>query len=87
MDVLHDHRVRHPDIRLLVHQSMVTVSEKDWLLWFREQLLRRDLMRIRPVLHSRSAIYANPWPWPSPGLGFSRRRGAPLHRQRHQLRL
>jgi EAL domain-containing protein (putative c-di-GMP-specific phosphodiesterase class I) len=50
LDTLHDHRVRHPDLRLLVHQTMATVCGKDWLSWFREQMLRRDLRHIRPVL-------------------------------------
>ena len=50
LDTLHDQRIRHPDLRLLVHQTMATVSQSDWLAWFREQLIRRDLTGIRPLL-------------------------------------
>jgi diguanylate cyclase (GGDEF)-like protein len=50
LDTLHDQRIRHPDLRVLVHQSMSTVCRKDWLPWFREQLMRRELTRARPVL-------------------------------------
>ena len=50
LDTLHDQRVRHPDLRLLVHQTMATISQSDWLAWFREQFIRRELTGIRPVI-------------------------------------
>ncbi|WP_295578409.1 EAL domain-containing protein [uncultured Lamprocystis sp.] len=50
LDTLRDHRIRHPDLRILVHQTMDTLRSREWLPWLREQLIRRDLKRIRPVL-------------------------------------
>jgi EAL domain-containing protein (putative c-di-GMP-specific phosphodiesterase class I) len=50
LDLLHDHRIRHPGLRLLVHQTLATVCSKEWVAWFREQLHGRDLARIRPVM-------------------------------------
>jgi len=50
LDTLHDQQVRHPNLRLMVHQTMETVRAPDWLPWFREQLLRRNLNRMRPLI-------------------------------------
>lgn len=50
LNTLHDHRIRHPDLRLLVHQGIATIREKDWLLWLRDQIARRELTGIRPIL-------------------------------------
>lgn len=50
LDTLHDQQVRHPQLRIIVHQTMDTVRRPDWLPWFREQLLRRGLTRVRPLL-------------------------------------
>jgi diguanylate cyclase (GGDEF)-like protein len=50
LDTLRDHRIRHPDLRILVHQTMDTLRSREWLPWLREQLISRDLKRIRPVL-------------------------------------
>ncbi len=50
LDTLHDQQVRHPELRIIVHQTMDTVRRPDWLPWFREQLLRRGLIRARPLL-------------------------------------
>jgi diguanylate cyclase (GGDEF)-like protein len=47
LDTLHDHSVRHPGLRIMVHQTMETVRRPDWLPWFREQLMRRRLARAR----------------------------------------
>jgi len=50
LDTLHDHQVRHPNLRLIVHQTMETVRQPDWLPWFRDQLIRRNLIRSRPLI-------------------------------------
>jgi len=50
LDTLRDHRIRHPELRILVHQTMDTLRSREWLPWLREQLISRDLKRIRPVL-------------------------------------
>jgi len=50
LTTLHDHRIRHPELRILVHQTMDTLRSREWLPWLREQLISRDLKRIRPVL-------------------------------------
>ena len=50
LDTLRDHHVRHPNLRLMVHQTMETVRQPDWLRWFREQFIRRNLNRTRPLI-------------------------------------
>ena len=50
LDTLHDHQLRHPGLRIMLHQTMETIRRPDWLPWFREQILRRGLVRARPLL-------------------------------------
>ncbi len=50
LNTLRDHRIRHPELRIVVHQTMDTLRSRAWLPWLREQLISRDLQRIRPVL-------------------------------------
>jgi EAL domain-containing protein (putative c-di-GMP-specific phosphodiesterase class I) len=43
-------RVMHPRLRFLVHQSVQTVAASHWLLWYRDQIVQRNLIRLRPLL-------------------------------------
>ncbi len=40
----------HRRLRFFVNQSMDTLSAQNWLLWFRDQIVARDLIMQRPVL-------------------------------------
>lgn len=50
LDELKLQRNAHRRLRFFVHQSMDTLSAQDWLLWFRDQIVARDLIMQRPVL-------------------------------------
>jgi diguanylate cyclase (GGDEF)-like protein len=50
LDVLHGYRVRYPDLRVLVHQSLASVCRKDWVVWLHGKIQQHDLGDARPVL-------------------------------------
>jgi DNA-binding response OmpR family regulator/EAL domain-containing protein (putative c-di-GMP-specific phosphodiesterase class I) len=50
LDELRQQRNAHPRLRFFVHQTMCTLSSDDWLSWFRDQIVERDLIKQRPVL-------------------------------------
>jgi PleD family two-component response regulator/EAL domain-containing protein (putative c-di-GMP-specific phosphodiesterase class I) len=50
LDIMDTQRKTHPKLRLLIHQSVATVAAEQWLPWFREQMVRRNLIRRRPLL-------------------------------------
>ncbi|NCC27620.1 MAG: EAL domain-containing protein [Gammaproteobacteria bacterium] len=50
LDVMDVQRKTHPKLRLLIHQAVATVADEQWLPWFREQMVRRNLIRRRPLL-------------------------------------
>lgn len=50
LDVMDVERKTHPKLRLLIHQSVVSVAAEEWLPWFRDQMVRRNLIRRRPLL-------------------------------------
>jgi EAL domain-containing protein (putative c-di-GMP-specific phosphodiesterase class I) len=43
-------RKTHPKLRLLIHQTVASVAAEQWLPWFRDQMVRRNLIRRRPLL-------------------------------------
>ncbi len=53
MDVMDVQRVAHPRLRLLVHQTLTAVAAPQWLEWFRDQIVQRNLIRLRPLLALR----------------------------------
>jgi diguanylate cyclase (GGDEF)-like protein len=53
MDVMDVQRVAHPRLRLLVHQTLTAVAAPQWLQWFRDQIVQRNLIRLRPLLALR----------------------------------
>jgi len=55
LEVIQQQREQHPRLRLFVSQSLSTIGKKDWILWFRDQILERGLLRHRPVLQFRLA--------------------------------
>jgi PleD family two-component response regulator/EAL domain-containing protein (putative c-di-GMP-specific phosphodiesterase class I) len=50
LDVMDVKRVEHSRLRLLVHQSIASVGATHWLPWFRDQIVQRNLVRLRPLL-------------------------------------
>lgn len=44
------HRETYRRLRLLIHQSVDSVLDPDWLPWFRERILEHDLIKRRPML-------------------------------------
>lgn len=50
LEELKEQREAHRRLRFFVHQTMETMSAPDWLSWFRDQIVSRDLIRERPVL-------------------------------------
>lgn len=50
LDELKQQRNAHRQLRFFVHQTMETLSAVDWLLWLRDQILERDLIKLRPIL-------------------------------------
>lgn len=40
----------NPKLRLLVHQTIGTLAEPEWLPWFRDQVVQRDLIQSSPLL-------------------------------------
>ncbi|NEX21552.1 EAL domain-containing protein [Thiorhodococcus mannitoliphagus] len=49
-DVMSAQRKAHPGLKLLVHQSVGTLSAPEWFPWFRDQILKRNLTQIYPLL-------------------------------------
>lgn len=50
LDVMNARRSTHPRLRLLIHQSIESVATAEWLPWFRDQMIQRNLIRRRPLL-------------------------------------
>ncbi|MBK1643331.1 response regulator receiver protein [Thiocapsa imhoffii] len=50
LDVMNARRSKHPRLRLLIHQTIESIATRDWLPWFREQMVQRNLIRRRPLL-------------------------------------
>jgi PleD family two-component response regulator/EAL domain-containing protein (putative c-di-GMP-specific phosphodiesterase class I) len=50
LDVMDEQRKTHPKLRLLIHQTVASVAADEWLPWFRDQMVRRNLIRRRPLL-------------------------------------
>jgi len=50
LDVMGAERKSYPKLRLLIHQTVASVADEQWLPWFRDQMVRRDLIRRRPLL-------------------------------------
>jgi PleD family two-component response regulator/EAL domain-containing protein (putative c-di-GMP-specific phosphodiesterase class I) len=50
LDVMDEQRKTHPKLRLLIHQTVASVAAEEWLPWFRDQMVRRNLVRRRPLL-------------------------------------
>ena len=50
LDVMDVQRVVHPRLRLLVHQTLASIAASNWLPWFRDQIVQRNLIRLRPLL-------------------------------------
>ncbi|HSO84792.1 EAL domain-containing protein [Thiocapsa sp.] len=50
LDVMDAERKSHPKLRLLIHQNVASVADEQWLPWFRDQMVRRNLIRRRPLL-------------------------------------
>ena len=40
-------------LQFFIHQTLETTQKEDWISWFREQILLRDLIKMRPVLQFR----------------------------------
>lgn len=55
LDVMDIQRVVHPRLRLLVHQAVASVAAPHWLPWFRDQIVQRNLVRLRPLLEFQIA--------------------------------
>ena len=55
LDLMDVQRVVHPRLRLLVRQSIASVAAPEWLLWFRDQIVQRNLVRLRPLLQFQLA--------------------------------
>lgn len=47
---LHTERMTGRRTRLMIHQTVVSMAESGWLKWLRDEILRLDLIRQRPVL-------------------------------------
>jgi EAL domain-containing protein (putative c-di-GMP-specific phosphodiesterase class I) len=50
LDELRAQRESHPGLRFFVHQTMASVVAEHWVLWLRDQIAGRDLIKTRPVL-------------------------------------
>ena len=55
LDLLDVQRVVHPRLRLLVRQSIASAAAPQWLPWFRDQIVQRNLVRLRPLLEFQIA--------------------------------
>jgi PleD family two-component response regulator/EAL domain-containing protein (putative c-di-GMP-specific phosphodiesterase class I) len=50
LGVMDEQRGVHPRLRLLIHQTVASVSAPDWVGWFRDQIVQHSLIRRRPIL-------------------------------------
>ncbi len=84
LDVMDVERKTHPKLRLLIHQSVVSVAAEEWLPWFRDQMVRRNLIRRRPLLQFQMHDIRNHLGAAKPLVGVLRKiRDSGLRRQRH----
>ncbi len=51
---LQQQRRKGRKLRFFIHQSVASLQSKDWVLWLRDQIVRRDLVKLRPILQFRS---------------------------------
>lgn len=58
LDALLGWRGQHPGLGLFLPQTAAGVADAAWLDWLRDQILRRDLVRCRPVLQFEAAELA-----------------------------
>ncbi|MGA7980024.1 MAG: EAL domain-containing protein [Chromatiaceae bacterium] len=58
LEVLADRRREHRIPMLFVHQTMASAEDADWVLWLRDQIRDRDLIKARPILqfHLRDVV-------------------------------
>lgn len=54
-EVMSAERRAHPRLRLLVHQNVATLAAPEWFPWLRDQILKRNLTQIYPVLELQMA--------------------------------
>lgn len=50
LDIMRERVGAGRPVQLFIHQSLATVADDDWILWLRDQINARDLIRARPVL-------------------------------------
>lgn len=50
LDIMKDRVAAGRPVQLFIHQSLTTLADDDWILWLRDQINARDLIRARPVL-------------------------------------
>lgn len=48
--ILDARRANQPSLRLVVHQTVATLAAPDWLPWFRDQVVQRNLLERYPLL-------------------------------------
>ncbi len=53
-ETLQQQRDKGCNLRFFIHQTAASLQSKDWVLWLREQIVRRDLINLRPILQFRS---------------------------------
>lgn len=61
LDELKQPNNAHRRLRFFVHQAVETVVASDWLSWFHDQILTRDLIRQRPVLQFQLQDLLDQW--------------------------
>jgi DNA-binding response OmpR family regulator/EAL domain-containing protein (putative c-di-GMP-specific phosphodiesterase class I) len=50
LEVMDTQRETHPRLRLLVHQTIATLAEPDWMTWFRDQVVQHNLIQFHPLI-------------------------------------
>lgn len=48
--LMDERRATQPRLRLVLHQTIATLAAPDWLPWFRDQVVQRNLLERYPVL-------------------------------------
>lgn len=52
-ETLQEQKRRGRKLRFFIHQSADSLRSKEWIPWLREQIVRRELVKVRPVLQFR----------------------------------
>lgn len=50
LDIMQERMAAGRPVQLFIHQSLATVADDSWIIWLRDAINARDLIRVRPVI-------------------------------------